>query len=245
MLGLGYYFGFGAIFTNRTGRSFLPELQAGVIFPEVLSCYVRSTRCTHFAGGAGIIIPDFKDMKDYDFRQLKEWDDKTVRSYILDPASDLKFFEKKSEGLEESDFKDGIRLNLIATKFFIEFFKNKVIELRGTRIVTVINRKNGNPISEHKLEKEMKNLSVLLDQYMLSKGLITGNDIETLKNWLETCLPKEMVNYVEANLKVNPYLTFNSKLIELEELDPLVDEMVEFANSYLEECYDNWVAKKS
>ena len=243
MLGLGFYFGIGSVFTKQTERNYFPELQAGVIFPEALKVFVHNSRSRHFSGGAGVEIPNFRKMKDYDFRQIREWDDKTERSFILDPETDLNYFEAKAVDLDETEFKDGIRLNLIATNCMVSFFNSNVIELKGNRIVTVINRKNGNPISEPKLKKEMDKLSAVLDQYMLRKGMLREGDVATLKNWLRVCWPKEMYQYVEDKLTVISNFNVESSLIEMDSLEALVTDIVNYADIYLDECLEKRLQK--
>lgn len=233
MPGLGFYLGFVSRFTNRTGKSFLPELQVGAVTPYILKNFVNP-RCPLFCGGAGMVYPKYRELHNIDVMPLQTWDSHEKQSYVFDPLPDLKLFEEASRHIIETEYKDGLRLYLIAEHYFNLYLRTTVFDMRYEKESTVVCKKSGELMEKEQVFVELAKFYPVLDKLMLDEGLLTAREIDSLKNWLVHIFPGKALAIVDQDLQYRPSLEWKeNEYFNLKDISDTLDEMTEFSKVYL------------
>lgn len=232
MPGQGYHFGFSRLVSERAGKQFSNEMKVGTLVLDALNAATGSRRASHFAGGAGCILPYYTELRQCS--QIQSWDNGYQKSYLVDPRINMKLMEVANIHIPEGDYKNGIRMHLLSDRSYDQLVQTKIFDVSNQRDNIIKVRATGAEMDGTTFRKELYASYPMLDQYLMNLAGITAEDIEEAKELLRATLSDAHAEFICKYLNFNPdYEWHDTEFFNKEVIDSLVDEAVETALRYL------------
>lgn len=232
MPGQGYHLGFGRLVADRAGKSFSKEMKVGELVQDALNQASGSRRMSHFTGGAGCVLPQYNELRQSS--QIQGWDSCFKKSYIVDPRIDMRLMEASSIHIPEGEYKDGIRLHLLADRAYDQLVQTKIFDVSRQKDGIIVVRATGEELDGASFRNELYASYPLLDQYVMRKAGITAEDVENVKMLLRATMTDAHAEFICKYLNYNPDFEWkDTKFFTKEIIDKLLDEAVADAIRYL------------
>lgn len=232
MPGQGYHFGFGRLVADQAGKKFSKEMRVGDLVQDALNAAAGTRRNSHFTGGAGCVLPQFNELRQSS--KIQGWDSGFKKSYLVDPRIDMRLMEAASIHIPEGDYKDGIRLHLLADRAYDQLVQTKIFDVSRQKDGIIVVRATGEELDGANFRTELYASYPLLDQYVMRKAGITAEDVAEVKELLKATMTDAHAEFIGKYLNFNPDFEWrDTKFFTREMVDNLLDEAVADAIRYL------------
>lgn len=232
MPGQGYHLGLAKMVADQQGRGFSKQMIVGVLLVDALNLKTGGRRCSHFTGGAGSVVPRYNQLRQVFTAQ--SWDSGFKKSYLVDPKIDVRLFEAASIHISEGDYKDGIRIHLLADKYYDRLIQQVLFNITRQKDGIVVHNATGRKMDEAQFRKEIYAVYPLLDQLAMQMAGITAEDIERIKELISSVLTDEMSEFVLKYLHFNANLEWkDTEFFQLADITELIETTVLKTVEYL------------
>ena len=141
MPGQGFHYVFSRLVAARARREVTDEMKVGTLVVDALNSAAGSRRNSHFLGGAGCVIPHYTELKQSS--KIQSWDSGYKKSFIVDPRIEMRLFEASSIHILEGDYKDGLRIHLLADRAYDQLVQTKLFDVSNQQNNIIRVRKDG------------------------------------------------------------------------------------------------------
>lgn len=233
MAGQGFHYGFAVLICRQGKINFSKELLAGTLILDALNSKAGTRRNTHFTGGAGCVLPRYGELRQVG-ATIQSWDSEFKKSYLVDPKIEMRLFEAASVHIGEGAYKIGLRIHLLADRFYDRFVQNKLFDVSHQAENNIIALSTGEEMDGATFRQELYASYPLLDQYLMMRAGITKEDFEEVKCYIESVVAPDMVPFFDKYLVWRDGLQWqDTNFFKKNAVDAFIDECVEAAVRYL------------
>ena len=232
MPGQGYHYALGRLVADRAGKKFSKEMKVGVLVQDALNNAAGSRRNSHFTGGAGCVLPQYNELRQS--LRIQGWDSNFKKSYVVDPRIDMRLMEATTLHIPESDYKDGMRIHMLADRWYDQLVQTKIFDVSEQKYGKIYVRATNEELDEATFRAELYASYPLLDQYVMRKAGITAEDVEDVKVLLRSTMAEAHAEFVCKYLNFNSDFEWqDTKFFTKEIIDKLLDEAIDDIIRYL------------
>ena len=232
MPGQSYHYGFSRLLAEKTGREFTNKLAIGTLVIDSLNSAAGSRRASHFCGGAGCVLPRLSELRQG--IKIQSFDSRFKESYLVDPMINMRLFEAVNIHLAEDEYKDGIRIHLLADREYDRLVQNTLFDVSNQKNNQIRVRSTGRIIDGQQFRKELYASYPMLDQYILKKAGVTEDEINEVKELLFATLNDDAASFISKYLNFNPDLEWHdTEFFNESVINQLIDQTLETVIKYI------------
>ena len=232
MPGQGYHLGFGRLVADRAGKKYSKEMNVGNLMMDAMNAAAGTRRNSHFTGGAGTVLPQYNELRQSS--RLQAWDSSFKKSYLVDPRIDMRLMEAANIHIPESGYKDGIRIHLLADRWYDQLVQTRIFDVSNQKDGIVRVRATGEELDGDAFRTALYASYPLLDQYVMRKAGITAEEVEAVKMLIRSTMTDAHAEFICKYLNFNPdFVWEDTKFFTKEIIDELLDDSVSDTIRYL------------
>ena len=234
MPGQGYHGAIAKKLCTIKKKRLTNKMKAGNWGEDAHNSEAGGRRRSHFCGGAGIVLPQYNELRQRG--QLQTWDSGLKKSYLVDPEIDMELFEAASRHLKEDDYKDGIRIHLLTDKVYDNFIQKELFDVSKQQDDIILFKKTGLELDGVTFRRILYDSYPMLDQYAMRIAGITEDEIAEDKNMLRATFSDSEADFIIKYLNYDPnYVWHDNQFFNKEMIEKLIDDTVETIINYM-----NW-----